>query len=182
MSTKDLAYYLNLRYTMEIKEGASGGYFATHPELDGCMAEGATLDEVVSNLADSRELWIEARLSSGYPVPEPVAEEYSGKVSLRMPPSRHEHLVRLAARDGISLNLLINSVLASYTGGVEPLTGFIVDARSALADLRAVAGEFRSYPTSAVSPGPSAANTAGPAVSDQNSRVLPFNRMAGAST
>jgi predicted RNase H-like HicB family nuclease len=35
------------------------------------MAEGGTLEEAIANLADSRELWIEARLASGYPVSEP---------------------------------------------------------------------------------------------------------------
>ena len=83
MPSKDLSYYLGLRYPFEAHEREEGGYFVTHPDLDGCMAEGATLEEAVANLADSRELWIEARLEGGYPVPEPPSEEYSGRVSLR---------------------------------------------------------------------------------------------------
>jgi len=71
MSTKNSSYYLSLTYPIEIQEGERGGYFVTNPDLDGCMAEGASLEEAVANLADSRELWIEARLENGYPVPEP---------------------------------------------------------------------------------------------------------------
>jgi antitoxin HicB len=72
MSTKNSSYYLSLSYPIEIQEGERGGYFVTNPDLDGCMAEGASLEEAVANLADSRELWIEARLENGYPVPEPL--------------------------------------------------------------------------------------------------------------
>ena len=118
MATKDLAYYLTLKYPAEIQEGASGGYFVSHPDLDGCMAEGGTLEEAMENLAFSRELWIESRLAGGYLVPEPYRdEELSGKVSLRMSPSLHSRLAKLAAQEDISLNLLINTVLAEHAGG-----------------------------------------------------------------
>lgn len=83
MPAKDLPYYLSLRYPIEAHESEGDGHFVIHPDLDGCMAEGATLEEAVANLADSRELWIEARLAGGYTVPEPLSEEYSGRVSLR---------------------------------------------------------------------------------------------------
>lgn len=72
MSAKDLSYYLSLRYPVEAYESEGGGYFVIHPDLDGCMAEGATREEAVANLADSRQLWIEARLAGGYTVPEPA--------------------------------------------------------------------------------------------------------------
>jgi predicted RNase H-like HicB family nuclease len=69
MPTKDLSYYMGLRYPVEAHESAGGGYFVTHPDLDGCMAEGGTLEEAIAHLADARELWIETRLEGGYPVP-----------------------------------------------------------------------------------------------------------------
>jgi antitoxin HicB len=121
---RDRSYYLGLKYPLTAQESPSGGYFVTHPDLDGCMAEGGTLEEAVANLAVSRELWIETRLENGYPVPEPRAEgasEHSGRISLRMAPSLHERLARIADRNDISLNLLLNTVLATYAGGEEPL-------------------------------------------------------------
>ena len=133
---KNLSYYLALDYPIEVRTGSEGGYFVTHPDLDGCMAEGSTLEEAVANLADSRELWIEARLASGYAVPEPDSGEYSGRISLRMTPSLHAQLVRIANRREVSLNLLINSVLSAYAGGMEPLTETIQELKSALAELR----------------------------------------------
>lgn len=139
MSTeKVLSYYLRLRYPVEVHE-SNGGYFVTHPDLDGCMAQGATLDEALSSLADARELWIEARLAGGYGVPEPDSGEYSGKLSLRMPPELHRRLARLAEKRGISLNLLINSVLSSYSGGAEPLMEIMQELKSSIAEWRATA-------------------------------------------
>lgn len=132
MTAKNLAYYLSIKYPVSVQEGPEGGFFVTHPDLDGCMAEGATLEEALASLADSRELWIESRLTRGYPVPEPVEEEYSGKISLRMAPSLHARLAEIAKRQGISLNLLINTTLASFAGGEEML-------RSAIAELREAA-------------------------------------------
>lgn len=139
MANKDLSYYLSLQYPLEARESEGGGYFVTHPDLDGCMAEGATLEEAVANLADSRELWIEARLEGGYSVPEPPSEEYSGRISLRMTPELHGRLARIAERRAVSLNLLLNSVLALYAGGAEPLLDTIQELKSVAAELRAAA-------------------------------------------
>ncbi|MCP3961318.1 MAG: type II toxin-antitoxin system HicB family antitoxin [bacterium] len=50
----------------------SGGYFAQHPDLPGCMTEGRTEAEALENLEAARELWIETRLENGYSVPEPA--------------------------------------------------------------------------------------------------------------
>lgn len=75
--TRDLEYYLSLDYPVELRRSEGHhGFFAFHPDLEGCMAEGSTADEAVANLADSRELWIESRLSRGYPVPEPIGDDY----------------------------------------------------------------------------------------------------------
>jgi len=133
MSAKGLAYYMSLRYPIELTEGEEGGYFATHPALSGCMAEGATATEAIANLADSREVWIGTRLDNGYPVPEPRTRRPSGNVSLRMTPSLHARLAKLADRDGVSLNFLITSVLARHAGGEDSLRDAVAAATSVLA-------------------------------------------------
>src|SRR5690554_656998 len=135
---KDLAHYPEIKYPISVQEGPQGGYFVTHPDLDGCMAEGETVEEAIENLADSRELWIQSRLEGGYPVPEPAEEEaHSGRISLRMAPALHASLARIAERRDISLNLLINTVLASYAGGEEPLQSTLQELREVLEQLKA---------------------------------------------
>jgi antitoxin HicB len=133
MSAKGLAYYMSLRYPIELTEDEEGGYFATHPALDGCMAEGATATEAIVNLADSREVWIGTRLDNGYPVPEPRTRRPSGNISLRMTPALHARLAKLADRDGVSLNFLITSILARHAGGEDTLRDAVAAATSVLA-------------------------------------------------
>lgn len=60
-------------------------------------------EEVVADLAKSGEL-----------APEPIAaQDFNGRVLVRMPPSRHRELVIRAAEQGVSMNRYINDVLAS---------------------------------------------------------------------
>jgi predicted RNase H-like HicB family nuclease len=117
---KSLEHYLSLNYPYElIRDTVEGGYFAAHPDLDGCAAQGESAEEAVAQLDVARELWIETRLEDGLGVPEPAPEEPSGRVSLRMPSSLHAKLIRIAERQGVSLNLLLNSILAEYVGGAS---------------------------------------------------------------
>ena len=111
-----LSDYLQLTYPAEVVK-QDGGYFVSHPDLDGCMAQGSTADEALANLDVARELWIEARLEDGLPVPEPAAPEPSGRLLLRMPSWLHGRLVNLAHRQQVSLNLLITTALAEFVGG-----------------------------------------------------------------
>ncbi len=129
MSTKNLTYYLGLKYPALVQEDPVGGYFVTHPDLDGCMSEGDTVEEAVANLADAREIWIETRLENGYPVPEPTSEDHSGRISLRMAPSLHASLAAAAERKGISLNLHINTILATSSGREEAFRAVVQELR-----------------------------------------------------
>jgi antitoxin HicB len=155
MSAKGLAYYMSLRYPIELTEDEEGGYFATHPALDGCMAEGATAAEAIANLADSREVWIGTRLDNGYSVPEPRTRRPSGNVSLRMTPSLHTRLAKLADRDGVSLNFLITSILARHAGGEDALRDAVAAATSVLAGRSSSPPPAVGRQRSPHSPGPS---------------------------
>lgn len=48
-----------------------GGFLATAPDLPGCMSDGATSEEAVSNIQDAIAVWIEAAHDLGHAVPEP---------------------------------------------------------------------------------------------------------------
>lgn len=39
-----------------------GGYYAEHPDLPGCGAQGNTVDEALASLEDSKRIWIEIKL------------------------------------------------------------------------------------------------------------------------
>jgi predicted RNase H-like HicB family nuclease len=54
---------------LPIEEG--GGFLATVPDLPGCMSDGATPEEAVSNVQDAITTWIEAARDLGHAVPTP---------------------------------------------------------------------------------------------------------------
>jgi antitoxin HicB len=54
---------------LPIEEG--GGFLATAPDLPGCMSDGDTPEEAVSNIQDAIVTWIEAARDLGHAVPKP---------------------------------------------------------------------------------------------------------------
>lgn len=118
---KTLAEYMSAPYSMEIIPD-EGGFIATIPDLPGCMASGATVDEALKGLEEAKELWIEGKLEDHEAVPEPTAiEDYSGKFVLRIPKSLHRSLDHEARRQGISLNQYLVHLLSERNalGSIE---------------------------------------------------------------
>jgi predicted RNase H-like HicB family nuclease len=58
-------------YRIDLQYDSEGYWIAKHPELPGCIADGKTIQEALSSLDISRELWIESHLTSGLEIPEP---------------------------------------------------------------------------------------------------------------
>jgi antitoxin HicB len=48
-----------------------GGFVATVPDLPGCMSDGATPEEALTNVQDAILTWIEAAKDLGHAVPKP---------------------------------------------------------------------------------------------------------------
>jgi len=123
MMEKTLDYYMNLPYTIELRQDPEEGWFVRVKELRGCMSQGDTAEEAVAMIREAMELWLEVALEDGLPIPEPRPEEdYSGKFVVRVPRSLHRELVDSAKREGVSLNQYINVALARATGRAVSLS------------------------------------------------------------
>jgi predicted RNase H-like HicB family nuclease len=70
---KKLEYYLSLHYPMMIVQDEDGSWFASIPDLPGCMTVGDTQLEALEMLEDAKLTWISGRLEAGDPIPEPQA-------------------------------------------------------------------------------------------------------------
>ncbi|MGA7746349.1 MAG: type II toxin-antitoxin system HicB family antitoxin [Candidatus Aquilonibacter sp.] len=106
-----------LSYTREIVRNSDGTWFARIVEFPGCMTEGKTAEEALSNLEDAMASWIEVRLEDNDPIPEPASTEaYSGKFVVRVPKGLHRELARRAELDGVSLNQFVSVALARTVG------------------------------------------------------------------
>lgn len=113
---KDLKYYLNLNYAIEIKkipEDLGGGWEACIPELgrEAFRADGDTPEEALSKLEEIKSELFQMYLERGVSIPEPEEGEFSGRFLVRVPKSLHRRLSERAKREGVSLNLLVNDLL-----------------------------------------------------------------------
>lgn len=110
---KNLKYYLNLDYTIRLKQNKDGSYFVEIEELPGCMSEGETEEEALKMIEDAKKAWIAVALERKIKIPEPQKDDFSGKLNVRMPKSLHRKLSYKAKEEGVSLNTLISTTLAS---------------------------------------------------------------------
>ena len=107
---KDKEYYLGLNYPILIDKIYDEGEFlftASIKELPGLIVYGESLEEVYDEIELAKADWIEANREWGREIKEPLEnslEEYSGKVTLRLPKSLHRDVKERSEIEGVSLN------------------------------------------------------------------------------
>lgn len=71
-----------MSYTVILEQDPDGGYIAIVPALPGCVSQGKTRAEVMANIREAAELYIEDCLAAGDPVPTEAGKEF---VELQVP-------------------------------------------------------------------------------------------------
>ncbi len=85
-------------------------------ELPGCEVRAASDGEALAEVRVAMETWIEDAVANERPVPAPKVENtHSGRLLVRMPPTLHADLARLADGEKVSLNTLIVGILGGAT-------------------------------------------------------------------
>jgi antitoxin HicB len=92
-----------------------GGYLVEFPDYPGCMADGETPEEALVEGRDALASYLETLKALGRPTPTSGAA-YGGQWRQRVPKSLHAALARRAASEGVSLNLLVTTILAEGLG------------------------------------------------------------------
>lgn len=97
------------------------------PDLKGCSAVGASPEEALQEAEIAKEIWLETyyEVHSKYPATTTHQTEYSGKLLLRMTKTLHKQLAEQAEEEGVSLNMLCNTILAE--GFSEKQNSFTVN-------------------------------------------------------
>ena len=69
------------RFRVMLEPNELGGYTAIVPLLPGCISEGDTKDETLTNIKEAIELYIESLEADGEPIPsEEAALRWSPKI------------------------------------------------------------------------------------------------------
>mgnify|MGYP001589030143 CR=1 FL=1 len=64
-----------MKYAVILEKGQESGYVAQVPALRGCVSQGKTKEEALANVKEAIEVYIEALLEDGLPVPQEVGKE-----------------------------------------------------------------------------------------------------------
>jgi len=110
------------KYTAQVTplpEEDGGGFEASYVELQRSLtAYDATDIGALEKLGEMLPDYIRFLKEKGVALPPAAsgASESSGKFVVRVPKSLHASLVRLAEREGVSLNSLIQVALAEFVG------------------------------------------------------------------
>ena len=111
-------------------------YWVATSQLDGCVGQGETMEEAISELAENETAWLETAAEVGIPIPDVAIEKaqaYSGKLTLRIAPSVHAMAAKLAKKDGISLNQYINDAVVAHNKE-NTILGFVSERVSGLTE------------------------------------------------
>jgi len=65
-----------MRYTVVLEREADGGYVASVPALPGCVSQGDSRGEALSNIRQAVDLYIEDCREAGDPVPTEAGKEF----------------------------------------------------------------------------------------------------------
>lgn len=65
-----------MRYTVILEREPDGGFVVTVPALPGCISQGDTREEALTNIREAADLYIEDCIASGDPVPMEADREY----------------------------------------------------------------------------------------------------------
>ncbi len=64
-----------MKYTIIMEKGRESGYVVYAPALRGCVSQGKTREEALSHIKEAIEVYIEALVEDGLPVPTEVGRD-----------------------------------------------------------------------------------------------------------
>lgn len=126
---KDLNYYINLPYKVEIEfEPIEGVWIACHPELGkgSCYVIADTPEVAIAQLKDEKKELLEILFKESKSIPEPKFEKEeelpSGQFILRIPRTLHKKIKDQAEVEGVSLNHFLSALIAESFSQKEQLS------------------------------------------------------------
>lgn len=115
---KDLDYYLNLPYKIELKkipQSEGGGWGAFMPEFNGTAffyGDGESKNEALDELDVAFRAALETLIESGAMIPEPVSEEKRVRVNVNLPKSLLDSIDKVSSNRSKFLTDAANLKLA----------------------------------------------------------------------
>jgi antitoxin HicB len=94
-----------------------GGYLVEYPDIPGCMSDGETIQEAVTNGREALRDCLEVFKDSGRRVPKPSIE--AAQWRQRLPRTLYSKLTKQAETEGVSINSLVTAIIAEAIGAKQ---------------------------------------------------------------
>ena len=98
-------------------------WVAKSASLKGCIGQGETAEEAISELEANEQEWIVTAKEVGIsvpPVPVEAAQEYSGKLTVRIAPGVHRDAAQIAKAEKVSLTQYISDAIVNWNAHNAP--------------------------------------------------------------
>lgn len=105
-----------------IIEKQENNFSAYCPDVDGCVATGATVDEARKNFLEALKFHFEGLKEDGLEIPEPKSTfafssaDCTGVLNVRTKKSTHLKLIKLAEQENVSVSHLVNDAIIKQYG------------------------------------------------------------------
>ena len=109
---RDLDRYQFTVRPLSKEEG--GGYLVEYPDVPGCMSDGETVEEAITNGREALRDSIDVFLESGRRLPKPSVE--AAQWRQRLPRTLYSKLTKQAESEGVSINSLVTAIIAEAIG------------------------------------------------------------------
>ena len=91
-----------------------GGYLVEYPDIPGCMSDGDTIEEAITNGREALRNCLEVFKESGRKIPKPVIQ--AAQWRQRLPRTLYSKLTKQAENEGVSINSLVTAIIAEAIG------------------------------------------------------------------
>ncbi len=103
------------RFTVRpLSADEGGGYLVEYPDIPGCMSDGETITEAITNGREALRDCLEVFRESGRKPAKPGVE--AAQWRQRLPRTLYAKLTRQAQREGVSINSLVTAIIAEAVG------------------------------------------------------------------
>ena len=92
-------------------------WVAKSTSLKGCVGQGDTAEEAISELEANEREWLDTAKEVGIPIPVvsvEASQEYSGKLTVRIAPGVHRDAAQIAKAEKVSLTQYISDAIVNW--------------------------------------------------------------------
>ena len=97
-----------------LSKDEGGGYLVEYPDVPGCMSDGETVEEAISNGREALRDCMEVFRESGRKRPQVTIE--AAQWRQRVPRTLYSKLTKQAENEGVSINSLVTAIIAEAIG------------------------------------------------------------------